>query len=117
MVGIVLILLSTVIVVGLKKIQHLHSITRSLVHSFTFDVLNNDETIRMHPTSNTSSQLHIKNARSSIKKQLKKDYIRNWLKAATTLPKALERNLQTKKSNSTTNWKTISKLSETQHIE
>ena len=32
-------------------------------------------------TSNTSSQLHIKNARSSIKKQLKNDYIRNWLKA------------------------------------
>ena len=35
----------------------------------------------MHSTSNTSSQQHIKNARSSIKKQLKKDYIRNWLKA------------------------------------
>ena len=35
----------------------------------------------MHPTSNTSSQLHIKNAHSSIKKQLKKDYIRNWMKA------------------------------------
>ena len=35
----------------------------------------------MHSTSNTSSQQLIKNARSSIKKQLKKDYIRNWLKA------------------------------------
>ena len=35
----------------------------------------------MHSTSNTSSQQPIKNARSSIKKQLKKDYIRNWLKA------------------------------------
>ena len=35
----------------------------------------------MHSTSNTSSQQHIKNARSSIKTQLKKDYIRNWLKA------------------------------------
>ena len=46
-----------------------------------FDVLNNDETIRMHSTSNITSQQHIKNARSSIKKQLKKDYIRNWLKA------------------------------------
>ena len=50
-------------------------------HSQFFDVLNNDETIRMHSMSNTSSQQHIKNARSSIKKQLKKDYIRNWLKA------------------------------------
>ena len=50
-------------------------------HSQFFDVLNNDETIRMHSTSNTSSQQLIKNARSSIKKQLKKDYIRNWLKA------------------------------------
>ena len=38
----------------------------------------------MHSTSNTSSQQHIKNARSSIKKQLKKDYIRNWLKARNT---------------------------------
>ena len=35
----------------------------------------------MHSTSNTSSQQLIKNARSSKKKQLKKDYIRNWLKA------------------------------------
>ena len=35
----------------------------------------------MHSTSNTSSQQPVKNARSSIKKQLKKDYIRNWLKA------------------------------------
>jgi len=35
----------------------------------------------MHSTSNTLSQQHIKNARSSIKKQLKKDYTRNWLKA------------------------------------
>jgi len=35
----------------------------------------------MHSTSNTSSQQHIKNARSSIKKQIKKDYIRNWPKA------------------------------------
>ena len=52
-----------------------------LKSSFIFDVLNSDETIRMHSTSNTSSQQHIKNARSSIKKQLKKDYIRNWLKA------------------------------------
>ena len=35
----------------------------------------------MHSTSNTSSQQPIKNApRSSIKKQLKEDYIRNWLK-------------------------------------
>ena len=50
-------------------------------HSQFFDVLNNDETIRMHFTSNTSSQQHIRNARSSIKKQLKKDHIRNWLKA------------------------------------
>ena len=46
-----------------------------------FDVLNNDETIQMHFTSNIASQQHIKSARSSIKKQLKKDYIRNWLKA------------------------------------
>ena len=43
--------------------------------------LNNDETVRMYSTSNTSSQQPIKNARSSITKQLKKDYIRNWLKA------------------------------------
>ena len=50
-------------------------------HSKVFDVLNNDETIRMHSTSNTSSQQPIKKARSSIKKQLKNDYIRNWLKA------------------------------------
>ena len=50
-------------------------------HSQFFDVLNNDETIRMYSTSNTSSQQLIKNARSSIKKQLKKDYIRNWPKA------------------------------------
>ena len=51
-------------------------------HSQFFDVLNNVETIRMHSTSNTSSQQHIKNAPSHIKKQLKKaDYIRNWLKA------------------------------------
>ena len=50
-------------------------------HSQFFDVLNNDETIRMHSTSNIASQQHIKNARSSIKIQLKKDYIRNWLKA------------------------------------
>ena len=73
----------------------------------------------MHSTSNTSSQQLIKNARSSIKKQLKKDYIRNWLnrRLATTLPKAPERNLHIKKLNSTTNWKTISKLSETQHVE
>ena len=35
----------------------------------------------MHSTSNTSSQQPIKNARSSIKKQLKKDYILIWLKA------------------------------------
>ena len=35
----------------------------------------------MHSTSNTSSKQPIKNARSSIKKQLKKDYIRNCLKA------------------------------------
>ena len=35
----------------------------------------------MHSTSNTSSQQPVKNARSSIKKQLKKDYIRNWLMA------------------------------------
>ena len=35
----------------------------------------------MHSTSNTSSQQPVKNARSSIKKQLKKDYIPNWLKA------------------------------------
>ena len=35
----------------------------------------------MHCTSNTSSQQPIKNARSSIRKQLKKDYIRIWLKA------------------------------------
>ena len=46
-----------------------------------FRVLNNDETIRIHSASNIASQQHIKNARSSIKKQLKKDYIRNWLKA------------------------------------
>ena len=50
-------------------------------HSQFFDVLDNDETIRMHFTSNISSQQPIKNARSSIKKQLKKDFIRNWLKA------------------------------------
>ena len=41
-------------------------------HSQFFDVLNKDETIRMHSTSNIASQQHIKNARSSIKKQLKK---------------------------------------------
>ena len=35
----------------------------------------------MHSTSNTSSQQPMKKARSSMKKQLKKDYIRNWLKA------------------------------------
>ena len=35
----------------------------------------------MHSTSNKSSQQPVKNARSSIKKQLKKDCIRNWLKA------------------------------------
>ena len=35
----------------------------------------------MHSTSNTSSQQPIKNALSAIKKQLKKDYFRNWLKA------------------------------------
>ena len=35
----------------------------------------------MHSASNTSSQQPIKNAHSSIKKQLKMDYIRNWLKA------------------------------------
>ena len=35
----------------------------------------------MHSTSNTSSQQPIKNARSSPKKQLRKDYIGNWLKA------------------------------------
>ena len=50
-------------------------------HSQFFYVLNNDDTIRMHSTSNTSSQQPVKNARSSIKKQLKKDYFRNWLKA------------------------------------
>ena len=50
-------------------------------HSQFFDILNNDETIRMHSTSNTSGQQPFKNARSSIKKQLKKDYIRNWLRA------------------------------------
>ena len=61
-------------------------------HSQFFDVLNNDETKRMHSTSNTSSQQPIKNARSSIKKQLKKDNIRNWLKLVTTHPNALERN-------------------------
>ena len=44
-------------------------------HSQFFDALNNvnnDETVRMHSTSNTSSQQLIKNARSSIKKQLKR---------------------------------------------
>ena len=35
----------------------------------------------MYSTSNTSSQRHIKNACSSMKKHLKKDYIRNCLKA------------------------------------
>ena len=35
----------------------------------------------MNSTSNTSRQQPVKNARSSIKKQLKKYYIRNWLKA------------------------------------
>ena len=86
-------------------------------HSQFFDVLNNDETIRMHSTSNTSSQQPVKNARSSIKKQLKKDYIRNWLKARNNTSECSERNLHIKKSNTTTNWKTISELSETQHIE
>ena len=45
------------------------SICKCVTHSQFFDVLNNDETIRMHSTSNTSSQQLIKNARSSIKKQ------------------------------------------------
>ena len=54
---------------------------RAKNHSQFFDVLNNDETIRTHSTSNSLSQQHIKSACSSIKKQLKKDYIRNWLKA------------------------------------
>ena len=67
-----------------------------------FDVLNNDETIRMHSSSNTSSQQPIKNARSSKKKQLKN---------------APEKNLHIIKSNSTSNWKTISELSEIQHME
>ena len=35
----------------------------------------------MLSASDTSSQQPIKDARSSTKKQLKKDYIRNWLKA------------------------------------
>ena len=35
----------------------------------------------MHSASNTSSQQPIKNTRSSIKKQQKKNYIRNWVKA------------------------------------
>ena len=35
----------------------------------------------MHSTTNTSSQQQIKNARSSVKKPLKKDCIQNWLKA------------------------------------
>ena len=39
----------------------------------------------MHSTSNTSSQQPVKNARSSIKKQLKNDYIQNWLKARNNL--------------------------------
>ena len=77
------------------------------------DVLNNDETIRMHSTSNTSSQQHIKNARSSIKKQLKKDYIRNWLKARNNTSEGSREKITHKEVNSSTNWKTISNLSET----
>ena len=45
-------------------------------HSQFFDVLNNDETIRMHSTSNTSSQQHIKNAHSKLAEGSKQHFRR-----------------------------------------
>ena len=41
-------------------------------HSKFFDILNSDKVIRKHSTINTVNQQQIKNARSSIKKELRK---------------------------------------------
>ena len=49
-------------------------------HSQFFDVLNSDQLIRMPSTRNIVNRQHIKNARSSFKKQLRKNYVQNWLK-------------------------------------
>ena len=48
-------------------------------HSQFFDILNSDEVIRKHSTIDTVNQQQIKNVRSSIKKQLRKTYVQNWL--------------------------------------
>ena len=47
-------------------------------HRQFFDILNSDEVMRKHSTINTVNQQQIKNARSSIKKQLRKTYVQNW---------------------------------------
>ena len=71
-------------------------------HSQFFDVLKSEQLIRMPSTSNIVNRQHIKNARSSFKKQLRKNYVQNWLKPAVTVLKALEKNLHTNKLKMTT---------------
>ena len=48
-------------------------------HNQFFDILNSDEVIRKHSTINTVNQQQIKNARSCIKKELRKTFVQNWL--------------------------------------
>ena len=46
-------------------------------HSAFFDILNSDETLRIHSAKEILTQQHIKNSLSGIKK----NYLQNWLKA------------------------------------
>ena len=49
-------------------------------HSQFVNILNSDETLRMHLTRTVETKQRLKKIRSNIKQQLRKKYVENWLK-------------------------------------
>ena len=93
-----------------------HFITQEITANFLMYQIMTKQcecTLQAIHQANSLSRMLVLPQRNSLKRTA---FEIGWRLAA-TLPNAPERNLHIKKSDTTTNWKTISELSETQHIE